>query len=89
MTNKLASAILLTLKGFIFLALALIDWLTAKLNVSERGYLRPVKVASEFYGAIVASWHGQSKTPSLLACTHWDRKVCGPMRKGRETGQGV
>ena len=81
MTHKLSSAILLTLKGVIFLTLAIVDWMTAKVNVSERGYLLPVKVASEFYGAIVASWHGQNRSPSLLACRHWDRKACGPSPK--------
>lgn len=76
MTNRLASAILLTLKGVMFLTLALVDWLTATINVSERGYLLPFKVAREFYGAIVAAWHGQNRPPSLLACTRWHRKVC-------------
>ncbi|MFZ4538984.1 hypothetical protein [Propionivibrio sp.] len=85
MVNKLASAILLTLKGGMYFTLALVDWLTATINVSERGYLLPFKVASEFHDAIVAAWHGQSRPPSLLACTHWDRKVCGP--SPREPGK--
>ena len=89
MANKLASAILLTLKEFIFLTLAIVDWLTAKVNVSERGYLLPLKVANEFYDAIVASWHGQNREPSLLACRHWDRKVCGPSLKGPEANLGA
>lgn len=89
MTHKLANAILLTFKGGIFSALAIVDWLTAKVNVSERGYLLPFKIVSEFCGAIVASWHGQNRAPSLLAFRHRDRKVCGPSLKGPEANQGT
>ncbi len=78
MSRKLANAILLTLEGAMFLTLALIDWTSAKANVSERGYLIPSSVAREFHAAIRAAWRGQSSRPSLLACTHWNRNACGP-----------
>jgi hypothetical protein len=84
MTKKLAIALLLTVEGLMFLTLALADWMIAKINVSERGYLLPLKVAGEFHSSIVAAWHGQNRSPSLLACRHWNRKVCGPIPKGVE-----
>lgn len=78
MSSKLASAILQTLKGGMFLTLALVDWTTAKANVSERGYLDPSSVAREFHAAIGAAWRGQRSQSSLLACTRWNRNACGP-----------
>ena len=78
MTKKLASAIFLTIRGVLVLALALVDWLAAKINVSERGYLLPVNVAREFHQAVIAAWHGQRKLPSQTSCTSWSRKACGP-----------
>jgi hypothetical protein len=77
MSKHQASAILLTLRGFIVLTLALVDWLTAKLNVSRRNYLIPTRVAREFGEAIRAVWHGQNRPPSLLACTHWNHNAGG------------
>lgn len=80
MIKKLASAVLLTMRGLVCLTLALVDWLTAKVNVSERGYLLPGRVFDEYSAAIVAAWHGEHRPPSLLSCTHWDRKTGGPSR---------
>jgi hypothetical protein len=85
MTRKLAIALVLAVEGLMFLTLALADWMIAKINVSERGYLLPLKVAGEFHSSIVAAWHGQNRSPSLLACRHWDRKVCGPIPEGAKT----
>jgi hypothetical protein len=79
MTRKLARAIVLTVKGGLFLTLALVDWLAAKFNVSERGYLMPFSVAREFQAAITAAWHGQNRLPSLPACRNWKRSACGPV----------
>lgn len=84
MSRKLASAILQTLKGSMFLMLALVDWTTAKANVSERGYLIPGSVAREFHAAIGAAWRGQRSQPSLLACTCWNRNACGPAPGDRD-----
>ncbi len=72
------AAVILAFKGFGYFALAVIDWLTAKTCVSERHYLLPFRVASEFYDAIVATRHGQTRAPSLTACTRWNRRACGP-----------
>lgn len=77
MSKQQASAILLTLRGFFVLTLALVDCLTAKLNVSRRHYLMPSRVAREFSEAIRAVWHGQSREPSLMACTHWNHNAGG------------
>ena len=66
MTRKLASAMMLMVKGAMFVTVALVDWLTAKANVSERGYLMPFRVASEFHAAVVAAWHGQNRLPSRI-----------------------
>ncbi|MFZ4539838.1 hypothetical protein [Propionivibrio sp.] len=82
MTKNQVSAILLTFRGLGTLALALIDWLTARVNASERHYLIPAKVACEYWLAIRAAWQGQRKQPSLLECTHWNRKACGPSPGG-------
>lgn len=79
MNRKLVSTILLTLKGSMFLILALVDWMTAKANVSERGYLIPSSVVRELHTAISAAWHGQRSQLSLLACTRWNRNACGPV----------
>lgn len=81
MTKKLVIALLLMLRGVLVLALALVDWLTAKVNVSERGYLLPGSVVKAFYLAIVAGWHGQRILPSRLACTNWKRNACGPSQR--------
>jgi len=78
MLRFLASASLLTVKGLMVLMLALVDWLSAKGNASERPYLIPFRVAREFYVAIGAAWHGQTRQPSLPACRHWNRSSCGP-----------
>jgi len=77
MSKHQASAILLTIRGLMVLALSLVDWLAAKLNVSNRHYLVPSKVAREFGEAIRAVWHGQNRSPSLLACTYWNHNAGG------------
>jgi hypothetical protein len=75
MSKHQASAILLTIRGVMVLTLSLVDWLAAKLNVSNRHYLVPSRVAREFIEAIRAVWHGQNREPSLLACTHWNHNA--------------
>jgi hypothetical protein len=80
MTRYPASAILLTVRGILYLTLALADWLAAKANASKRPYLIPFSVAREFCAAIGAAWQGQPRRPSLLACTQWSRKAGGPSR---------
>lgn len=77
MSKHQASAILLTVRGFFVLLLSLVDWLAAKLNVSNRHYLVPSRVAREFSETIRAVWHGQSREPSLLECTHWNHNAGG------------
>ncbi|MFZ2853027.1 MAG: hypothetical protein WAZ34_02815 [Rhodocyclaceae bacterium] len=84
MSRKLVNAILLTLKGGMFLLLALVDWMTAKANVSDRGYLIPSSVAREFHTAIGAAWRGQRSQSSLLACTRWNHNACGPSPGDRD-----
>lgn len=81
MSKHQASAILLTIRGFVVLTLALVDWLTAKLNVSNRHYLIPSRVVREFSEAIRAVWQGQNRSPSLLACTHWNHNAGGKAPK--------
>jgi hypothetical protein len=78
MVKHLASTVLLSGKGLVFLALAIVDWLTAKANASGRPYLLPLKVAGEFMLAIGAAWHGKRRPPSMHACTNWTRNACGP-----------
>jgi hypothetical protein len=70
-----ASALLLALRGLMVFTLSLVDWLAAKLNVSNRHYLVPSRVASEFSEAIRAVWHGQNREPSLMACTYWNHNA--------------
>jgi hypothetical protein len=77
--KRRAVALFLLLKGLFFLALAVIDWLTAKTAVSERHYLLPARIVSEFIAAIRAALQGELRLPSLLACTHWNRKASGPL----------
>jgi hypothetical protein len=73
-----ATSAFLALKGLLYLALATIDWLTAKTCVSERHYLLPSRVAQEFMAATRSSWFGKVRHPSLLACMHWNRRASGP-----------
>ncbi len=80
MVKDQAIAILLAVKGLLFLTVALVDWLSAKANASERPCLIPFRVGCEFCAAIEAAWHGQRRQPSLLACTQWSRRACGPSR---------
>jgi hypothetical protein len=78
MDRNLGCAFLLAGRGVALLLLALVDWLTARANASERPYLIPFKVAGVFLVAINSAWHGQNGQPSLLACTNWSRSSCGP-----------
>jgi hypothetical protein len=75
MSKHQANAILLTIRGVMVLTLSLVDWLAATLNVSNRHYLVPSRVAREFSEAIRAVWRGQSREPSLLECTHWNQNA--------------
>lgn len=79
MVKYLASTALLAGQGVPFLMLALVDWLVAKANASERPHLMPARVICEFRAAIDAAWHGQSRPLSRLACTNWSRRSCGPV----------
>jgi hypothetical protein len=72
-------AVFLLLQGLFFLALAIVDWLTAKTAVSERHYLLPACIVSEFLAAIRSALRGRLRLPSLVACTHWNRKASGPL----------
>jgi hypothetical protein len=79
MLRYTAISVFLVLKGLLFLALAVIDWLTAKTCVSQRHYLLPSRVAQEFMTSIRSSWEGKIRHPSLLACMYWNRKASGPL----------
>ena len=79
MLKRQTIAAFLLLKGLFFLALAVIDWLTAKTAVSERHYLLPACIVIEFLAAIRAALQGEFRLPSLLVCTHWNRKASGPL----------
>jgi hypothetical protein len=79
MLQRQAMAAFLLLQGVFFLALAVIDWLTAKTAVSERHYLLPACIVSEFLAAIRSTLRGRLRLPSLVACTYWNRRASGPL----------
>lgn len=81
MVKEILTASGLTVTGILLFIVASIDWMTAKLNVSQRHCLIPLRVAQEFLLAIGAVFRGQSREPSLRACTRWNRHASGPFAR--------